>query len=34
MDEEYLKNVLQIDSPEIETLVRKYWHDIWQYAFF
>lgn len=34
MDEEYLKTVSHIDSPEIETLVHKYWHDIWQYAFF
>jgi RNA polymerase sigma-70 factor (ECF subfamily) len=34
VDEEYLKTVSLIDSPEIETLVRKYWHDIWQYAFF
>jgi RNA polymerase sigma-70 factor, ECF subfamily len=34
MDEEYLKNIMQIDSLEIDTLVRKYWHDIWQYAFF
>jgi RNA polymerase sigma-70 factor (ECF subfamily) len=34
MDEEYLNHVSQIDSLEIETLVRKYWHDIWQYAFF
>jgi RNA polymerase sigma-70 factor (ECF subfamily) len=34
MEEEYLKSILKVDPPEIETLVRRYWHDVWQYAFF
>ncbi|QYR21849.1 sigma-70 family RNA polymerase sigma factor [Paenibacillus sp. sptzw28] len=34
MEEEYLKSILKVDPPEIETLVRRYWHDDWQYAFF
>jgi RNA polymerase sigma-70 factor (ECF subfamily) len=34
MNEDYLVNISKLDSPEIETLVRQYWHDIWQYAFF
>ncbi|MCL6460139.1 MAG: RNA polymerase sigma factor [Gorillibacterium sp.] len=34
MENEYLKSITKLDSPEIETLVKQYWHDVWQYAFF
>jgi RNA polymerase sigma-70 factor (ECF subfamily) len=34
VEEEYLKNIVSLDSSHIETLVRRYWHDVWQYAFF
>ncbi|NBC70108.1 RNA polymerase sigma factor [Paenibacillus sacheonensis] len=34
MEDDYLKTITRLDPPEIESLVRHYWHDIWQYAYF
>lgn len=34
MEDDYLKCTTGLGATEIETLVRRYWHDVWQYAFF
>ncbi|WP_274648881.1 RNA polymerase sigma factor [Paenibacillus humicola] len=34
MEDDYLKTISRLDGPEIDALVRRYWHDVWQYAFF
>lgn len=33
MGEDYLKHCSQIDSSEMERLVRSYWKDVWNFAF-
>lgn len=34
MEDEYLKNITSLGATEVEILVKHYWHDVWQYAFF
>ncbi|MCA0757173.1 RNA polymerase sigma factor [Paenibacillus sp. N4] len=34
MEENYLNTAISLGAPEIEELVHRYWHEIWQYAFF
>lgn len=34
MEDDYLKHISQLNSLGIEELVRRYWHDVWQYAYF
>jgi len=34
VEEDYLINASQLDSAETELLIQRYWHDVWQYAFF
>lgn len=34
MEENYLNSATSLGAPEIEELVHRYWHEIWQYAFF
>jgi RNA polymerase sigma-70 factor (ECF subfamily) len=34
MEDDYLKNISQLNQLEIDSLVRQYWHDVWQYAYF
>nr|WP_256711076.1 RNA polymerase sigma factor [Paenibacillus sp. FSL A5-0031] len=33
LTEEYLKHLSQIETYEIEPLIRKYWKDVWNYSF-
>ncbi|MFB9274630.1 RNA polymerase sigma factor [Cohnella cellulosilytica] len=34
MDDSYLVNAIQIELPDMDDIVRSYWKDIWNYAFF
>ncbi|MBO7742731.1 RNA polymerase sigma factor [Paenibacillus sp. MWE-103] len=34
MEDDYLRHVTRLNPPEIDALVRHYWHDVWQYAYF
>ncbi|WP_164545394.1 RNA polymerase sigma factor [Paenibacillus albus] len=34
MEDDYLKHITRLDELEMDRLVRRYWHDVWQYAYF
>ncbi|SEO74760.1 RNA polymerase sigma factor [Paenibacillus sp. OV219] len=34
MEDDYLKHITRLDDPEMDGLVRRYWHDVWQYVYF
>ena len=34
VEDDDLKHRSQLNSTEIDSLVRQYWHDVWQYAYF
>lgn len=34
MNDSYLVHAVQIEIPEMDDIVRSYWKDIWNYAFF
>ncbi|WP_219837283.1 RNA polymerase sigma factor [Paenibacillus sp. R14(2021)] len=34
MGEDYLHDITKLEPPEVDALVRRYWHDVWQYAYF
>ncbi|QHT62414.1 RNA polymerase sigma factor [Paenibacillus lycopersici] len=33
MEEEYLKHLAQVGAEDIEQLVRRYWKDVWHFAY-